>query len=133
MRVNVVRSHEMDTPELVICMVAAGLGWTLITPLCVRHEERRMQEFDIIRFPGPQFVRRIYLTTRVHELGYLSGMLAELSRDIMRACYIPQIYARERLCCANPVRDSSRESSMVAGVHEQTHIPDLQDQELASL
>jgi hypothetical protein len=39
----------------------------------------------------------------------------------------------EGLCCANPVRDSSRESSMVAGVHEQTHIPDLQDQELASL
>ncbi len=38
-----------------------------------------------------------------------------------------------RLCCANPVRDSSRESSMVAGVHEQTHISDLQDQELASL
>ena len=37
------------------------------------------------------------------------------------------------LCCTNRVRDSSRESSMVAGVHEQTHIPDLQDQELASL
>ena len=37
------------------------------------------------------------------------------------------------LCCANLVRDSSRESSMVAQVHEQTHIPDLQDQELASL
>ena len=37
------------------------------------------------------------------------------------------------LCCTNPVKDSSRESSMVAGVHEQTHIPDLQDQELASL
>ncbi|MCB5412420.1 DEAD/DEAH box helicase [Pseudogemmobacter faecipullorum] len=31
------------------------------------------------------------------------------------------------LCCANPVRDSSRESNMVAGVHEQTHLPDLQD------
>ncbi|MCB5410097.1 response regulator [Pseudogemmobacter sp. CC-YST710] len=41
--------------------------------------------------------------------------------------------AKTGLCCANPVRDSSRESSMVAGVHEQTHIPDLQDQELASL
>ena len=38
-----------------------------------------------------------------------------------------------RLCCTNPVRDSSRESSVVAGVHEQTHTPDLQDQELASL
>ena len=38
-----------------------------------------------------------------------------------------------RLCCTNPVRDSSRESSVVAGMHEQTDTPDLQDQELASL
>jgi hypothetical protein len=30
-----------------------------------------------------------------------------------------------RLCCANPVRDSSRESSMVAEVHEQTDTTDL--------
>jgi site-specific DNA-methyltransferase (adenine-specific) len=44
-----------------------------------------------------------------------------------------QLDEYDGLCCANPVRDSSRESSMVAGVHEQTHIPDLQDQELASL
>ena len=39
----------------------------------------------------------------------------------------------DRLCCANRVRDSSRESSVVAGMYEQTHTPDLQDQELASL
>lgn len=37
------------------------------------------------------------------------------------------------LCCTNPVRDSSRESSVVAATHEQTHTPDLQNQELASL
>ena len=37
------------------------------------------------------------------------------------------------LCCANPWGDSSRESSMVAGRHEQTYPPDLQDQELAGL
>ena len=38
-----------------------------------------------------------------------------------------------RLCCTNAVRDSSRESMVVAGVHEQTDTPDLQDQELARL
>jgi len=38
-----------------------------------------------------------------------------------------------RLCCTNRVRDSSRESSMVAVMHEQTYTPNLQDQELASL
>jgi hypothetical protein len=37
------------------------------------------------------------------------------------------------LCCTNPMRDSSRESSVVAGWHEQTHTPLLQDQELARL
>ena len=31
------------------------------------------------------------------------------------------------------MRDSSRESKVVAGMHEQTHTHDLQDQELASL
>jgi len=38
-----------------------------------------------------------------------------------------------RLCCTNRVRDSSRESSVVAVVHEQTHTPRLQDPELARL
>jgi hypothetical protein len=39
----------------------------------------------------------------------------------------------EWLCCTNPVRDSSRESSVVGGLHEQPHTSDLQDQELANL
>jgi len=37
------------------------------------------------------------------------------------------------LCCTNPMRDSSCESSVVAGLHEQTHISRLQDQELARI
>lgn len=39
----------------------------------------------------------------------------------------------DRLCCTNPVRDSSRESSVVAARHEQTDTPDLQDSELAGV
>ena len=38
-----------------------------------------------------------------------------------------------RLCCTNRVRDSSCESSVVAGLHEQTYIPRLQDLELARI
>lgn len=64
----------------------------------------------------------------------LSDSLADFSEATIcdNDILISQIMAK-RLCCANPVRDSSRESSMVAGVHEQTHISDLQDHELASL
>lgn len=59
----------------------------------------------------------------------LASRLARLDGQVGK----PLVYIDYRLCCANPVRDSSRESSMVAGVHEQTHISDLQDHELASL
>ncbi|EAU44228.1 ISMca1, transposase [Salipiger bermudensis HTCC2601] len=45
--------------------------------------------------------------------------------------WVPTVFTR--LCCTNRVRDSSRESSMVAVMHEQTYTPNLQDQELASL
>ncbi len=44
-----------------------------------------------------------------------------------------RVWRKIRLCCTNPVRDSSRESSVVAGRHEQTDAPDLQDPELAEL
>jgi hypothetical protein len=37
---------------------------------------------------------------------------------------------RARLCCTKRVRDSCRESNVVAGPHEQTDIADLQNQEL---
>jgi len=39
----------------------------------------------------------------------------------------------ERLCCTNHIKDSSCESSVVAGGHEQTYTRDLQDDELACL
>jgi len=39
----------------------------------------------------------------------------------------------KRLCCTKRVRDSCRESSVVAGQHEQTDTSDLQDHELGCL
>ncbi len=44
-----------------------------------------------------------------------------------------QHYPLKGLCCTNHLGDSSRESSVVAGMYEQTHTPDVQDQKLASL
>ncbi len=41
--------------------------------------------------------------------------------------------AHGRCCKTLPFEDSHRESMRLDGLHEQTHTPDLQDQELASL
>ena len=82
-----------------------------------------------------------------------SHLLSEIGVSVVHgfADYYPTVYSagftinfdefanvtsfsgHEGLCCTNRVRDSSRESSVVAGLHEQTDTPDLQDQELARL
>lgn len=54
-------------------------------------------------------------------------------RGNLVASALREIFGHIRLCCTNPVWVSSRESSVVAGMHEQTDTTDLQDQELASL
>ncbi|MCE8001141.1 MAG: hypothetical protein HEP70_20115 [Rhodobiaceae bacterium] len=81
-----------------------------------------------------------YLTTKsshiVDSRGVFDGK-TQLSTDEIKSV-VDRFAERwdkgfNRLCCTNRVRDSSCESSVVAGLHEQTDIPDLQDQELASL
>ena len=50
-----------------------------------------------------------------------------------KKAYIESDEVLNGLCCTNRARDSSCESSVVAGVHEQTYPPNLQGQELALL
>ena len=54
-------------------------------------------------------------------------------RHLHRLAHDVWIGGEVRLCCTNPVWDSSRESSVIAGGHEQTEHTDRQDAELASL
>jgi hypothetical protein len=53
--------------------------------------------------------------------------------NTLKASGSSTIYWGPRLCCANRLRDSCRESSVVTGVHEQTYITYLQDHELGCL
>ena len=66
-------------------------------------------------------------------LPFVEDGLSEQLVAQARAARSPLIEAYKGLCCTNSVRDSSSESSVVAGGHEQTHPPRLQDQELAGL
>ena len=43
------------------------------------------------------------------------------------------LHRPQRLCCTNPMTDSTCESSVIAGWHEQTDTSELQDPELAQL
>jgi len=47
--------------------------------------------------------------------------------------HLEGVYGLKGLCCTKRVRDSCHESSVVAGLHEQTDITDLQNHELGCL
>lgn len=58
----------------------------------------------------------------------MDGLAAEAA--VPKTVMIDATYLKG-LCCTNPVRDSSCESSVIAGGHEQTEHTELQDPELA--
>ena len=62
------------------------------------------------------------------RVALMPGMV--LNECLIEGCVLLTFW---RLCCANHLRDSSCESSVIAGMHEQTNTLDIQDQELAGL
>jgi assimilatory nitrate reductase catalytic subunit len=63
------------------------------------------------------------------DVALFNGLLCHLAETGA----IDHTYVAKRLCCANRLRDSCRESSVVTGVHEQTYITYPQDHELGCL
>ena len=64
---------------------------------------------------------------------WVEPVAQEVGAPLFLPCDVREPGQLEGLCCTNPFWDSSHESSVVAGIHEQTHTSNLQDQELASL
>lgn len=82
--------------------------------------------FDVEAMDRLDRKRRLCPTFLVFTRSEISR-LTEIVREFRDGDYVGG------LCCTNPVRDSSCESSVVAVIHDQTQAPDLRDQELASL
>jgi hypothetical protein len=76
-------------------------------------------EFDL--YPGDSI-------GEVYKEGDIYSFFSDLAKIISAAERTVLIV--DRLCCTKRVRDSCRESSVVAGLHEQTYISDLQNHEL---
>ena len=84
---------EFDTSDALLAMVAAGLGWTLATPLCVLQGAQHLPGLRCVAAPGPTLSRRITLAARRGELGEVPARIAAASVAIFRDICLPQIEA----------------------------------------
>lgn len=77
------RSFEFDTPYGVTAMVAAGEGFAISTPLCIREAALPEVACAAAALPGPAIHRKLTLVARHRELGRLPRELGELARRVM--------------------------------------------------
>jgi DNA-binding transcriptional LysR family regulator len=67
---------ELDSYHAILAMVAAGAGWSIITPLGYAAARRFQARVTLAPLPGPPMARRIALFARAGQLGAMPGDIA---------------------------------------------------------
>ncbi|MDQ3447454.1 MAG: LysR family transcriptional regulator, partial [Pseudomonadota bacterium] len=82
---------EIDTAESLVAMVAAEIGWALITPLCLLQARADPVAVTPMALPGAGFNRALSLVSRRGEYGELPGTIAAATDEIFQAEWLPKL------------------------------------------
>ncbi|MBJ3774668.1 LysR family transcriptional regulator [Acuticoccus mangrovi] len=85
---------EFDTATGQLAAVAAGMGWSLTTPLCLAQEAARLDALHIAPMPRGRFSRTMSLLARRGEHGTLTAAVADTIRAILSADVLGPLLAR---------------------------------------
>ncbi len=91
LRLELPRRFEFESAGVILAMVEAGLGWSLLTPLSIFEVKARVPRVRTLPVPGPAFSRHLDLISRAGEIDALAGRIAEVSQRILRNRYLPEI------------------------------------------
>lgn len=84
-RQNLTLTHrfELDSYHAIMAMVAAGAGWTILTPLGWLRAARFRDEVDLVELPFQPLTRTVSLTARRDVLGEMPGEIAGRLRGLL--------------------------------------------------
>jgi DNA-binding transcriptional LysR family regulator len=85
---------ELDSYHAILAMVAAGAGWTILTPLGYLRAQRFRDEVDLLPLPVPPLSRRISLTARAGGLRDMPARLAERLKPLLTELTVAPATAR---------------------------------------
>ncbi len=75
---------EFDNADAILAMVAGGLGWAIVTPLCALLGRPFWPEIRYVPMPGPALHRRLYVVARQGELGDIPKRIACAAAQCIR-------------------------------------------------
>ncbi len=76
LKVDATGRVEFDNADAILAMVASGLGWAIVTPLCTLLGRSFWPEIKFVPMPGPALHRRLYVIARQGELGDIPNRIA---------------------------------------------------------
>jgi DNA-binding transcriptional LysR family regulator len=75
---------ELDSYHAILALVAAGEGWTILTPLALMRARRFAGELDVFPLPFQPLARRISLVARRDSLHDMPKRVAETLKPILQ-------------------------------------------------
>ncbi len=85
---------ELDSYHAILAMVAAGAGWTIITPLGLHAAQRFRDVVEVRPLPGAPVSRSIALHARTCVLGAMPADMAMRLRGLLAALVVAPAVAR---------------------------------------
>lgn len=83
MNVHLSRRVSVDTSDKLVAMVAAGIGWSIGTPLALLRSRHLVDVIRVVPFPGEPFHRELVMLSRRGELDDLTRRLAATAREVL--------------------------------------------------
>ena len=95
-RQNLTLNHrfELDSYNAIMAMVAAGAGWTILTPLALLHAQRFRGQADVYRLPFAPLKRTISLLARKDVLQDIPAQTANRLRPLLQELVVRPISAQ---------------------------------------
>lgn len=85
---------EFDSPSAPAKAVAAGLGWSITTPLCLLHLPYILDDLQVVPIARGKFSRHFSLIARENSLGSVPQILADETRQLLREDCFSDLYSK---------------------------------------
>ena len=93
MNVHLSRRVSVDMSDKLLAMVAAGIGWSISTPLSLLRSRSLVDVVRVLPFPGEPFYRELVMLSRRGELDDLTRRLAGATREVLAGPIMDEIGA----------------------------------------
>jgi DNA-binding transcriptional LysR family regulator len=94
MKLRLPQAAEVESSHQQLAMVAAGLGWTITSPICLSAAPELLRQTRLEPMTRGRFARRVQVVARSGELGDLPAEVAKIAARELREATFPPLIAQ---------------------------------------